>query len=273
MRRSIFGNSRGFSLIELLIALVVGGILIAAFYQSVISQQRTFTVQEQVVDTQQNVRIAMDPMALDIEMAGFGNVKDIIGFPGGVNGFTSIVTPGANTITVITAGRQKILADDGSIIVIQGINGTQLNLSHPTGEFNGEAHKYVSIGGLESFVVPQPAPKGTILRLDRGPKINPIGHCLYKIWAITYDVADVDGRLVLRRNTNTGGSPDVMAEDIEMLQFKYYDANGAETAVAGNIRMVWANLNARTAMADPAYKTNGGFRKRAASSYFAIRNR
>ena len=62
---------KGFTLIELMIALVLGAIVIGAIYSTYIVQQRSYTVQETVAEMQQNIRAAMMVMARDIRMAGY----------------------------------------------------------------------------------------------------------------------------------------------------------------------------------------------------------
>jgi type IV pilus assembly protein PilW len=59
---SILFKKNGVTLIELLIALVVSTILTAVLYRVFISHQKIYTVQDQVADMQQNVRIAMGQM-------------------------------------------------------------------------------------------------------------------------------------------------------------------------------------------------------------------
>ena len=81
----------GITLVELLVVLVLSSLLMAAFYRLFIAHQYSYAVQEQVVDTQQNVRAAMDLMTREIRMAGYR--KDILSEAGNVSGFTQIVTP------------------------------------------------------------------------------------------------------------------------------------------------------------------------------------
>jgi len=71
MKRSALIKNKGVTLIELLIALVVSGIFIASLYRVFISQQKIYTVQDQVADMQQNIRGAIDRMTKEIRMAGY----------------------------------------------------------------------------------------------------------------------------------------------------------------------------------------------------------
>ncbi|WP_419174894.1 prepilin-type N-terminal cleavage/methylation domain-containing protein [Desulfosediminicola sp.] len=61
----------GFTLVELLIAMVVSSFVIAAIYSAYQVQQRQYTNQTQVVEMQQNLRAAMLFMASEIRMAGY----------------------------------------------------------------------------------------------------------------------------------------------------------------------------------------------------------
>ena len=75
---AIFKKDKGITLIELMVALVISGFLLAATYRTFISQQKTFVVQEQVVDMQQNVRAAINRMMTELRMSGFGNVSMVL---------------------------------------------------------------------------------------------------------------------------------------------------------------------------------------------------
>lgn len=62
---------KGVTLIELLIALIILGIVSGAIYQLFIAQTRAYTVQDQVVEVQQSVRSAMEILLRDLRMAGY----------------------------------------------------------------------------------------------------------------------------------------------------------------------------------------------------------
>lgn len=64
-------SSRGFTFIELLITLVVSGILMSGVYTAFKTQQDSYLAQEQVAETQQNIRAALDIMVREVRMAGF----------------------------------------------------------------------------------------------------------------------------------------------------------------------------------------------------------
>ncbi len=63
-------NSAGFTLIEILIAMTISGMVMTGIYQAYVQQMRVNNTQNQVVDMQQNVRVAMYFMERDIRLAG-----------------------------------------------------------------------------------------------------------------------------------------------------------------------------------------------------------
>jgi len=83
----------GFSLVEVMSALVILAIALTAVFATFISQQQSFTVQSRVAEMQQNLRQAVEYMSRDIRLAGYW-IPDNVTIPGGATpaGFTSIRT-------------------------------------------------------------------------------------------------------------------------------------------------------------------------------------
>ena len=65
------GNDRGFSLVELMVAAALMGLVAMAIFSLYQTSQRSASTEAQVVDVQQNVRVALQQMARDVRMAGF----------------------------------------------------------------------------------------------------------------------------------------------------------------------------------------------------------
>ena len=61
----------GFTLVEILVALALAGIVSAAVYNVYISQNKSYVVQDRVAEMQQNLRAAMYMMKREIRMAGY----------------------------------------------------------------------------------------------------------------------------------------------------------------------------------------------------------
>ncbi|MBN2284454.1 MAG: hypothetical protein JXO48_11245 [Deltaproteobacteria bacterium] len=61
----------GFTLIETLTGMALGIIVIGALYAVFIAENRSYNLQENIIEMQQNARSAMDIMAREIRMAGY----------------------------------------------------------------------------------------------------------------------------------------------------------------------------------------------------------
>lgn len=73
MFKNMISKQHGFTLIELLIALFISIVIGVATIGFMVYSQKSHAIQEQVADTQQNVRIAMNHMVRDIRLAGNWN--------------------------------------------------------------------------------------------------------------------------------------------------------------------------------------------------------
>lgn len=67
----LYAGARGFSLVEMLIAMAVGMVVLGAMYGVFNIQSKTLGNQEEIVAMQQSVRAGMGMMAREIGMAGY----------------------------------------------------------------------------------------------------------------------------------------------------------------------------------------------------------
>ncbi len=74
--KSVIHNNKGFTLIELMIAMVVGSIIMAVIYSTYQAQQKSYTTQHLAVEMQQNIRSAISLMKREIRMAGYDPLAD-----------------------------------------------------------------------------------------------------------------------------------------------------------------------------------------------------
>jgi len=193
----------GFTLVELMIALSVGLILIGAMYGVCAMQSRSFAVQEQVAEMQQNARAAMDIMTREIRMAGHDPLK----------------TAGAG---IVTAGAH-------SIVFTRDITST----------YGADAAD--------------------------GDTADPDEY-------MTYQLYTTSGIQKLGRKSQQTAAIQPIAEHVQSLGFAYYDAGGATTATTADIRRIKIAVTVRTAMADPDYSSNGGYRTYTLTSVVTPRN-
>lgn len=93
-------NHAGFTLVELMVAMAIATLVLAAIYKAFEVQMRRHTAEQQVVEMQQNVRAAMYLLKRDIRLAGY-NPADPPADAGFVANFASFGSPhdGAGAIT------------------------------------------------------------------------------------------------------------------------------------------------------------------------------
>jgi prepilin-type N-terminal cleavage/methylation domain-containing protein len=280
-------RSRGLTLIELLVAMAISAILIAALYRTFIGQHRTYTVQEQVVDMQQNVRVAINRMMKEIRMAGFGSVWNV--FP---PEHLPFLTLGGPFLDVINAGDNvnNVGQNDDQITIIGGFEqvstlsqktdgGDTIQLVGGTDQFNLLMRRYLCVGGLETHIVRWIS--GNTITLDDKVLFNhAAGTPVFKVKAIRYrlrrDNSNPNMPVLTREDLTDGGGSQVVAENIENLQFRYVLEDGSESdspADPSRIRMVRVTVYARTSFSDPEFKGGtGGFRRRTIASNILVRN-
>lgn len=71
MKIGRLSNPGGMTVIELLVALLVCAIAMAAVYQIFVVQGKAYEVQDEIVEIQQNIRSVMELVVRDLRMAGF----------------------------------------------------------------------------------------------------------------------------------------------------------------------------------------------------------
>jgi len=95
MKNAIRPNNKGLTLIELLVGLVICAIVVAGIYRLFIAQSRAYTVQDQVVEVQQNIRSAMEVMLRDLRMTAYDDDRTPL-----VSIAQPSIVPGDDSITV-----------------------------------------------------------------------------------------------------------------------------------------------------------------------------
>lgn len=271
-----FKKDQGMTLVELLVALVISGLLLAAAYRTFIGQQKTFVVQDQVVDMQQNMRAAINRMMTELRMSGFGNVSMVLPVTIGANTFNNAVnlnTPTAGALTIVSAvGGTSTLTNEGGVgqtqVVVSTLTDAQGNALFDTGN-----RKYISVGGLDSHMITS-IDSGTKTITLNGPLTfyHPVGTPVYTIRALSYWVAVVSGIPTLLRDENMGAGAQPQADNIENLQFTYLDASGNPTANPTDIRIVRVSLTARAERQDPDLNNGDGYRRRQIASNIHLKN-
>ena len=82
-------SQQGFNLIEMLVAMAIGSLVMAAIVNMFVNQRKTYAIREQVTEMQQNARAGIDFLVRELTMAGYD--------PAGTAG-ASIIAASANSI-------------------------------------------------------------------------------------------------------------------------------------------------------------------------------
>jgi len=100
--RAIATNQQGMTLIELMVGVVVAALVVAAGLAMLTMSDKAMHTSEQTVDTQQNVRIAMEYLARDLRLAGYGPTS------GPVGNCPTAVVPADHTVAGPDRGPDRI---------------------------------------------------------------------------------------------------------------------------------------------------------------------
>ncbi len=158
---------RGLTLIELVVAMAIAGIVMTAAYAVFLLQQKSYAVQDQVVEIQQNARVAMNLLARDMRMAGHGVPSSPIIIKG---------TPYTDALVIDGDGGGVTLlgcfgAPEGYLSKSAATGATEIELvdSKQAEKFDVGDRGYVFIGGYDKAVIKE-EPVGKTLVLKEGTK-------------------------------------------------------------------------------------------------------
>lgn len=96
----------GFTLVELIVAMVITGIITLAIYSAHTIQQRVYLVQEQVTEMQQNIRAGLHMMKQELRMAGYDP--------------SHTANAGVTVASVSQVGFTQDLDEDGGLLTVPG---------------------------------------------------------------------------------------------------------------------------------------------------------
>jgi len=186
--KSVFHKNKGFSLLELMIAMAVGSVFLAVIYSAYAAQQKSYTSQNQAVEMQQNIRAAMSLMKREIRMAGYDpSVSDGIDNDGDTNIDENDETSGAGITSAAGNFIQFSFDNNGNGVTTDG--NESLTYGFTSGDIDLDG---IADDGAES-----------LSRIDAGLGATEL--IAYDIQGIAFAYAfddDLDGQL----DTTAGGN-------------------------------------------------------------------
>lgn len=237
-------SDRGFTLIELMISVAIFSVVSIAAFGVLSASQKTATMNDQTVQIQRNVRLAMDLISRDLRMAAYGNpaAGAVAGCAQQLNAADNAVgaDAGPDSISIVTIDQQigtlqNAFTGGNAITVSNLISGVA-------------ASDVIALEG--AFVASLTAPPaGNVLTLSTSPgsSVFPVGTAVLRLACVTYQVTGADGKVggtgtvfapfqLLRNTTATAGNAVPIVDSIEDLQLAYgidTDANGIIDDQAG----------------------------------------
>ncbi|TWJ32435.1 PilW family protein [Geobacter argillaceus] len=300
-------RTSGFTLVELLAVMAIFGVVIGAVYSLYLTHQKTAYIQEDLVDLQQNLRIAMDSITRDMRMAG---ILVPLGTNPLANGSLNNYSTSVQINTASAAGqfarvaKSKVTAAFStfstsvdapeSIDGLIGAGAVNVRLIRPTDKSN-------PVSGMGTYLVLNAANRsgpsialalpgggtfssgvgidaGDIIAMA-GPPVPPGTAPPAGNDAIVYSLIpcpDSPSITCLARAVNQATSPEVIASNISSLRFSYLyedgteDNNPADATSIAAIRSVRVTITGETSVTSALSE---GPKTRQITSVIKLRNK
>jgi prepilin-type N-terminal cleavage/methylation domain-containing protein len=252
-------KNQGFTLVELLVAMAIATVILTAIFSTFKSQQDSYVVQSQLAMTQQNVRGAMQLISRDIQMAGYYTnfESSIITMDWDGMGADESMYPIIYARDNISAVGDGIKDNTDLIVIVKASmeNGRQL-ASGEAASGTTASSTLRDAGNLTEnkygLLVKNDLSRAEFFRVTNTTGIINLSKSLAESYAeddwifradiIVYyvDDADPDHPNLMRRNLGNNEQPQVMAEDIDNIQFRYVLDDGSKVESGFNEREVRA---------------------------------
>ncbi len=248
--RRFLGDDRGFSLVEILIALSTFFIVLFAVYTTFDTSQATYAAGEQRADIQQNARVAMEVVGADLRLAGYGYPQATTTFdptvsclPGNEVAIPASITNA--TATSITFWGDIANASTTILNVDVNPGDTTLNVQDALGIQAGDTIYLINGGQSDRLIV---LSVNTVLVPNT--ITTAVGPCLAYPWGSQVGRANSIqfswAANTLSKDDGEGGGLQPLADNIQNFQLQYFDAADNATAVPANIRRMTISFTAQS---------------------------
>jgi len=179
-----WSSRRGFSLVELLVAMTITGVVMAAVFKIYTTQQDSYVLQEQVAEMQQNGRTAKYVMTREIRMVGYD--------PTGSNKF-GFLSAGSNSIRFsMDIEVENGEPDPAGEVITYSLSANKELLRNDGANNQPVVENVEAVGFAYAF----DADDDGSIDTSAGGNI---------LWAIDSDLTDTDNRLDKYLDTNDDG--------------------------------------------------------------------
>ena len=266
----------GMSLIELMVAMVLGLVVLGAAFAVFMSNQATFRVNEDVNRMQENARVAFEMISRDVRAAS-GSACSNASVMDSASAFRDApVTGNATELTVLSGddASYRVTGSTASSVTLDSVQIADARDAFETGDLlllcNARKTFLVTAGAVTANTVSH-----TTLPENYNPAADvhapPASVVLARLRNVRWFVAN-NGRggssLFVSRN---GGAGEEVAEGVQNLAFQYLETGAAAyTAAPGN----WGNVIAvRTTMTFTGRNVDGTPLQRTSSNVVSLRGR
>ncbi len=267
-RLRIPGGQRGITLIELLVASIIGLIVVGSAFELYLTQHRNWLIQDEVTDAQHAARASVKMLSGHIRMAGFGLREEI--------GALEAANANPDTLLVIYQPPGRCEAP------------IEWDMPQPSAELRCDGHdiscfeedRYAYIYDPvadtgEFFIITEVQVAASHIQHNKTifSRKYPKGSEVYMIEAYRFFIDQSDSLHPVLMVEEMGEPAEPFAENIEDLQFRFIMQNGDTLDVPNQpslVRQVLIDITARTNREDLQFE--GEYRRREFATKVQVRN-
>jgi len=242
-------NQQGFTLVELLVGMLAAAILSYAALSLYTTQHKQMLVQDEITDLQDNLRASAEILGTSIRNAGNNLPPTLV----------AIEAHDTNPDTIVVTYDSGVFS---GIVVTNTLNNTAQALDCNSSEIPGLNSgdwlyiydEPVNIGEFFNATSVQTIP-ARIQHTTPLSRIYPPGSTIQKIIRVKFFVDQPDSTRSNLMMQTYGGQPQIFAENVADLDFRYFLSNGSivtQPIIANNIRLVEIDLLGRSSIRDEA---------------------